>query len=631
MKNNQFNNLPGFGGEGDNTFLRKWGPILLLLIMFSIPWIVTLFTGGIQQTQVSYSFFVQQLERGNIESVLIRGDEISGTLQQEAVTLSKEGEDKGTKVKQFTTYYPTRVSGDLVEKIRDQNIILYTQPEREGNFLTVLLNILPFLFIFWIILRLSKKMRSRGGGLFTIGKSRAKKYEKTRQEETTFDDVAGIESAKAELREIVEFLKNPEKFRNFGAKTPKGVLLVGPPGTGKTLLARAVAGEADVPFFSISGSDFMEMFVGVGASRVRDLFKDAKKQQPSIIFIDELDSIGRSRGAGLGGGHDEREQTLNQMLSELDGFEQDESTIVIAATNRPDILDPALLRPGRFDRQVTTNLPTKKDRLAILKIHGKNKPLSDSADLGRLASGTPGFSGADLANLLNEAALVAVRRGKETIEQDDLEAARDKVILGLERKSVVMSDREKKIVAYHESGHALIAAVLEHSEPVHKVTIIPRERSMGATQQLPEEDRYLYELPYLEDRIAVMMGGRAAEKLKTKTLTSGAENDLKEAQKLARKMVLDWGMAEKFENIAMGSQRQNVFLGEQIASEKQYSENTNKLIDEAVEGILKEAFSRAMENLKDREKILDKIADILLEKEEISGGEIYEFLDGKSV
>jgi cell division protease FtsH len=623
---NQFDKLPGFSGGDNGNFFRKWGPLLLLLLLFTIPWIVTLFSGGVTRTQVSYSFFIQQLNEGNIESVLVRGEEIQGTLKENALTLSTEGDGGGTEVRRFTTFYPAKISSSLISDLQGGNVVVYTQPEREGDFFTVLLNILPFLFIFWIIFRLSKRMRAQGGGLFNVGRNKAKKYEKKRQEETTFDDVAGIESAKAELKEIVDFLKKPDKYRNFGAKTPKGVLLVGPPGTGKTLLARAVAGEADVPFFSISGSDFMEMFVGVGASRVRNLFRDAKKQQPSIIFIDELDSIGRSRGAGLGGGHDEREQTLNQLLSELDGFEQDESTIVLAATNRPDILDPALQRPGRFDRQITTNLPPKKDRTSILRIHSKNKPLAESVDLERLASSTPGFSGADLANLLNEAALIAVKNGKKEIEQEDLDTARDKVILGLERKSVVMSDREKEIVAYHESGHALVAALLPNAEPVHKVTIIPRDRSMGATQQLPEEDRYLYELAYLQDRISVMMGGRAAEKLKTGTLTSGAENDLKEAQKLARKMVLDWGMAEQFENIAMGSQRQNVFLGEQIAAEKEYSEETNRHIDEAVQKLLTDAFNRATENLQEQEKVLDGIAEILLREEEISGRQIYEML-----
>ncbi len=628
-KKSPYNNLPGFTGGNNGNFLRKWGPLLLLILMFSIPWMVTFFTGGVNRTQVSYSFFLQQLESGNVESVLVRGDEIQGTLINQARTPSLDGDGEGKQVKQITTYFPSKLNSEVLATIRQQNVILYTQPEKEGNFLTVLLNILPFLFIFWIIFRLSKRMRSQGGGLFNIGQSKAKKYEKKKQEGTTFDDVAGIESAKEELKEIVDFLKTPDKFQNFGAKTPKGVLLVGPPGTGKTLLARAVAGEADVPFFSISGSDFMEMFVGVGASRVRNLFKDAKKTQPSIIFIDELDSIGRSRGAGLGGGHDEREQTLNQLLSELDGFEQDESTIVIAATNRPDILDPALLRPGRFDRQVTTNLPPKKDRTSILEIHSRNKPIADSVDLEKLAANTPGFSGADLANLLNEAALVAVREGKETIEQEDLETARDKIILGLKRKSVVMSDREKEIVAYHESGHALVAAMLPLSEPVHKVTIIPRERSMGATQQLPEEDKYLYERSYLEDRIAVMMGGRAAEKLKTETLTSGAENDLKEAQRLARKMVLDCGMAEAFENVALGSQRQNVFVGEQIAVEKQSSEETNRHIDKSVQEFLNNAFSRAIETLEKHEKVLETVAETLLENEEIPGNKIYELLQNE--
>jgi cell division protease FtsH len=464
-----------------------------------------------------------------------------------------------------------------------------------------------------------------GGGMFNVGQNKAKR-QKSEDVDTTFGDVAGIESAKNELKEIVEYLKHPKKFEDLGAKTPTGVLLVGPPGTGKTLLARAVAGEADVPFFSISGSDFMEMFVGVGASRVRNLFKDAKKKSPCIIFIDELDSIGRSRGAGLGGGHDEREQTLNQLLSELDGFEKNENVVVLAGTNRPDILDKALLRPGRFDRRVTTHLPTMADRKLILELHAKEKSIADDVDLEKVARNTPGFSGADLSNLLNEAALQAAREGKEEMDQQSVDTARDKILLGLERKGVALSDHDKKVLAYHEAGHAVVSALMENAEPVHKVTIIPRENSMGVTQQLPERDRFLYEKAYLEDRLTVMMGGRASEQYKMSTLTSGAENDLKQAQQLARKMVLDWGMSERYANVAHGGERKAVFLGEDIGQQRDYSDQTAYQIDEQIEKILTEAYDRARSTLEENEKGLEKLAEALLDREEVPGSEVYELL-----
>jgi cell division protease FtsH len=464
--------------------------------------------------------------------------------------------------------------------------------------------------------------------MFNIGKSKAKLYQR-KKESTNFEDVAGIASAKRELEEIVEFLKNPRMFERIGAKNPKGVLLVGPPGSGKTLLARAVAGEAEVPFFSITGSDFMEMFVGVGASRVRNLFRDAKKNSPSIIFIDELDSIGRHRGAGLGGGHDEREQTLNQLLSEMDGFEPNQSTIVMAATNRPDILDPALLRPGRFDRRVTVDMPTMKDREEILKIHARGKPLSKDVDLEKVGRSTPGFSGADLENLLNEAALIAARKKKSAIGTADINEAFDKILLGLERSNMALTEQEKRTLAYHESGHALLAVMLPRTDPIHKVTIIPRARSMGVTQQLPERDKYIYEKDYLLDRIAVMMGGRAAEELKNGAMTSGAENDLKQATKLARKMVLDWGMSEKLQHRALGSQKQSVFLGEEIGHPREYSEATAREIDEEVAKILNNAYTRAVSTLSAEEDKLERLADALLEKEALDGQEVEQLVGKK--
>jgi cell division protease FtsH len=421
-------------------------------------------------------------------------------------------------------------------------------------------------------------------------------------------------------------LREPKKFKSIGGKVPKGVLLLGPPGTGKTLLARAVAGEAEVPFFSITGSDFMEMFVGVGASRVRNMFKDAKKRAPSIIFIDELDSIGRRRGAGLGGGHDEREQTLNQLLSELDGFEPNENVIVMGATNRPDILDPALLRPGRFDRRITVEMPTMQDRLEILKVHARNKPLAEDVDLERVARSTPGFSGADLENLLNEAALLAAREQSQQIEKHHIDQAIDKVLMGLERGGLGLTEEECAMLAYHESGHAIVAALLPKADPIHKVSIVPRGRAMGVTQQLPEKERYIYGKDYMLDRLAVMMGGRAAESLVWETATSGAEDDLKQATRLARKMILDWGMSEQLGNLALGGERENIFLGEEIAQRREYSETTAREIDEEIKRILGSCFERAGKVLREHREGLDRLAEMLQDEEEVPGERVMEVL-----
>lgn len=617
---------PGSGqGPGGGLFGR-FSPIVFILLIFLLPWIVTLFAGIGQRSQISYDRFKQELETGNVQTVTIQGEKITGTFNQPISTDNMRGE---TTV--FTTFFPSRVSENLVTTMRNQNVEIVTKPSEQGGFFAVLLNFLPLLLMIGIFYFVWRNVRGQGRGgqnLFSIGQSKARRYKETNVK-TTFNDVAGIESAKYELQEIVGFLKKPEKYRKIGASTPKGILLVGPPGGGKTLLARAVAGEAGVPFFSISGSDFMEMFVGVGASRVRNMFNEAKKEKPSIIFIDELDSIGRTRGAGLGGGHDEREQTLNQLLSEMDGFEKNESVIVMAATNRPDILDPALLRPGRFDRKVTITLPTMKDREAILKIHSREKPLADDVDLEKVSRNTPGFSGADLENLLNEASLLAAQKDKTQIEQEDLNLARDKILLGLERKSVIFTEREKQVVAWHEMGHALVAALLPNTDPIHKVSIIPREYTMGTTQQLPEQDRYLYDKEYILDRIKVMMGGRAAENFKANTETSGAENDLKQAQQLARKMVLDWGMSEKFKHVALGSQRKQVFLGEEIGHQREYSEETTRIIDEEVQSILSSAYKEAYTLLTEHKDVFDELTQQLLDKEEIQGKEIYELLEHK--
>ncbi len=522
--------------------------------------------------------------------------------------------------KKFVTYVPSFGDNGLLPLLQSQKVDIVTEPKKDLSFWgEVLASILPLLTFIGLAIYLVRRSGFAGKrGMFSFGASRARLYER-QKERTTFKDVAGLHGAKVELQEIVEFLKDPARIERLGGKPPKGVLLVGPPGTGKTLLARAVAGEAEVPFFSITGSDFMEMFVGVGASRVRDLFGEAKKNAPSIIFIDEIDSIGRRRGAGVGGGHDEREQTLNQMLSEMDGFEATQNVIVFAATNRPDILDPALLRPGRFDRQVTVDLPTYQDRIEILQIHARKKPLAEDVDLSVVARGTPGFSGADLANLLNEAALLAARLDKKKIDASDISEARDKVIMGLERENLVLSDDERRLLAYHEAGHALVAALLPNADPVHKVTIIPRGRAMGVTQQLPERDRYLYTRDYMLDRMAVMMGGRAAEELSMGTMTSGAQDDLTQATRLARHMVLDWGMSHRLGPVHLGGDEQEVFLGEDLARTRAFSDQTAHEVDLEVRAILEEAMDRARTLLTDYRASLDRIVDALIENEQISG------------
>jgi cell division protease FtsH len=620
-----------------------WGLLAWLLIGgVVIPWLYSLWSGDLNRVQISYSMFRQQLQADNIERVIVTGTQIEGELRK-PVPLTMVSEDKdeetsaltrffgqgsaeneGEKTETFTkfiTYLPSFGDEGLLTLLETHNVEIDSRPDTQFSWITLISNFLPWFLILGVAYMFLRQMRARGQNIFSIGQSRARLYDR-RKEGTTFEDVAGAQGAKAELQEIIEFLKNPDRFQRLGGEMPKGVLLVGPPGTGKTLMARAVAGEADVPFFSITGSDFMEMFVGVGASRVRDLFDDAKKASPSIIFIDELDSIGRRRGAGLGGAHDEREQTLNQLLSELDGFEPNEDVIVMAATNRPDILDPALLRPGRFDRRITVDLPTMKDRLEILKIHARDKPLADDVDLERLARGTPGFSGADLENLLNEAALLAARRDVDAISRRDIEEARDKIMMGLARENLALTDEECKLLAYHEAGHAVVAAVLPNADPIHKVTIVPRGRAMGVTQQLPEKDKYIFPKSYMMDRLAVMMGGRAAENLVFDAATSGAANDLKQATRLARKMVLDWGMSERLSHIALGGRREQVFLGEEIAQRREYSEATAREVDQEIQAILKDVYDRAFSTLQEYRSELDKVANALLENEEIPGEEV---------
>ncbi len=598
--------------------------IAILFLIILVPWLWTMFRNVGQQ--ISYSQFINFVEQDQVAEVIIAGDEITGTMKS-PVTIPAEGNgDEPAEVTHFTTFIPEFAGEGLMSTLRDHNVDITVNPQSDIAWWTILINVLPFVFLIGIGYMIFQRMQGQGSAIFSMRQSGAKRYQRDDQR-TTFDDVAGCQGAKRELREVIAFLKDPLKFERLGGEIPLGVLLVGPPGTGKTLLARAVAGEADVPFFNITGSDFMEMFVGVGASRVRDLFEKAKQASPSIVFIDELDSIGRRRGAGLGGGHDEREQTLNQLLSELDGFEPNTNVIVMGASNRPDILDPALLRPGRFDRRITVNMPTMKDRKAILEIHSQDKPLADDVDLEKIARGTPGFSGADLENVLNEAALLAARKDKDVIENEDIEQARDKVMMGLKRESLALTEEECELLAYHEAGHAVVAAVLPHADPIHKVTIVPRGKAMGVTQQLPEKDRYLYNKDYMLDRLAVVMGGRASEELQFDTATSGAENDLKQAKKMVRKMVLDWGMSEKFKNVAFGGGGgEQVFLGEEIAQRRDYSETTAREVDEEVKSILNHAFQRAKDTLQEHREGLDQIVERLLDVEEIPGEEVLEIL-----
>lgn len=520
----------------------------------------------------------------------------------------------------FNTEYPEGFEGEVFQLLVDADIELSTDTEPAG-FQDYFIAFLPWLFLAGFMFYMFSQVRTNGNQIMQFGKSKAKEMD----EETpkvTFKDVAGAEEAKEELEEIKEFLKSPEKFNNLGAKIPKGVLLVGPPGTGKTLLARAVAGESNVPFYSISGSDFVEMFVGVGASRVRDLFKKAKESSPAIIFIDEIDAVGRMRGAGLGGGHDEREQTLNQLLVEMDGFESNQGVILMAATNRPDVLDPALLRPGRFDRQVIVDRPDLDGRTQILKVHSKDKPLVKTIDLKTIAKQTPGFTGADLANLLNESALLAARRNKKTISNTDIENSIDRVLAGPEKKSRLMSEEEKKIIAYHETGHALVGWALPNADPIHKVTIIPRGRALGYTQALPESEKYLSSKAELKDRLAMLMGGRVAEELVFKDPTTGASNDIEKATDIARRMVMEFGMSDKLGPMLFGKGSNEVFLGRDYGRQQDYSDEVASSIDDEVKILLNDAHITAGKILKKFKKQMDTMVDILMEKETIDREEV---------
>ncbi|HIE64886.1 MAG: ATP-dependent zinc metalloprotease FtsH [Nitrospira sp.] len=557
------------------------------------------------EDEIIFSDFMSKVEKSEVSEVTIKENFISGILKD------------GTKFKTYMTDFP-----DLVSILRKENVRISAKPpELPPWYMTFLMTWGPFILFIGLWVFFMRQMQMGGNKAMSFGKSRARLLSEEKKK-ITFADVAGIEEAKVEVEEIIEFLKDPPKFQKLGGRIPKGVLIIGPPGTGKTLLAKAIAGEADAPFFSISGSDFVEMFVGVGASRVRDLFEQGKKNAPCIIFIDEIDAVGRHRGAGLGGGHDEREQTLNQLLVEMDGFETTEGVILIAATNRPDVLDPALLRPGRFDRQITVSRPDLRGRHEILKVHTRKIPMDKNVELKLIARSTPGFTGADLENLVNEAALLAARLDKKTVEMDDIEAAKDKVLMGVERKSMSISEEEKKTTAYHEAGHTLVAKLLPGTDPIHKVTIIPRGRALGVTMQLPTDDRYSYHKEFLYNNIAIMMGGRVAEELVLKHITTGAGNDIEKATELARKMVCEWGMSEKLGPLSFGKKEQEIFLGREISQHKDYSEHTAIEIDKEVRRLVTENYERAKDLITKNMKTLRALAEALLEKESLNAKEI---------
>jgi cell division protease FtsH len=555
--------------------------------------------------EVIFSDFVAAVDRGEVQEVTLQGHNIQGKY--------RNGE-------RFRTFAPN--DPELVKTLRDKKVKITAKPEDESPWYMVLLvNWFPMLLLIGVWIFFMRQMQVGGGKAMSFGKSRAKLLTEN-QHKVTFNDVAGVEEAKEELQEIIAFLKDPKKFTRLGGRIPKGCILVGPPGTGKTLLARAIAGEAGVPFFSISGSDFVEMFVGVGASRVRDLFVQGKKNAPCIIFIDEIDAVGRHRGAGLGGGHDEREQTLNQLLVEMDGFEANEGVILIAATNRPDVLDPALLRPGRFDRRVVVPRPDVKGREGILAVHTRRVPLAPDVDVSVLARGTPGFAGADLENLVNEAALQAARNNKDKVDMNDFELAKDKVMMGTERRSMIISEEEKRNTAFHEAGHTLVAKLLPGTDPVHKVTIIPRGMALGLTQQLPIDEKHTYPKEYLLNNLAILFGGRVAEELVLNHMTTGAGNDIERATELARKMVCEWGMSEKLGPMTFGKKEEQIFLGRDFTQQQDYSESTAVEIDAEVRRIIQASYQRAKELLHSNLHLLHKIAEKLLEKESLDGPEI---------
>ena len=585
---------------------------VVMAVTALLIWAVVRSSTGEHVNDYTFTQFVNQVQGGNVQDVTIAGSDVTGVLKKD------------------NTKFKTTIPGnypDLYKDLLGKDVRVTIKDESNGSWVTWLANGLPLLLLVGLWIFFMRQMQSGGNKALSFGKSRARLLS-TQHKKVTFKDVAGVEEAKEELQEIIEFLREPQKFQKLGGRIPKGVLLVGSPGTGKTLLARAIAGEANVPFFSISGSDFVEMFVGVGASRVRDLFEQGKKNAPCIIFIDEIDAVGRHRGAGLGGGHDEREQTLNQLLVEMDGFESNEGVILIAATNRPDVLDPALLRPGRFDRRVVVPLPDVKGREAILKVHTKKVPLAEDVELPVLARGTPGFSGADLANLVNESALLAARQNRKQVSMRDLDTAKDKVLMGPERRSLILSDEEKRNTAFHEAGHALVASLLPNADPLHKVTIIPRGMALGVTMQLPLDDKHTYTRDYLEAQLAIMMGGRVAEELFLNHITTGAGNDIEQATGVARRMVCEFGMSD-LGPLAYGKNQQEIFLGRDLATQRDFSEDTAIKIDQEVKKFVVTGYQRAKDILTSNRDTLVRIAEALLVREVLDASEVKLLLAGK--
>ncbi len=585
---------------------------VVLAVTALLIWAVVRSSTGEHVNNYTFTEFVNQVDNGNVQQVTISGGSVTGVLKKDNAKF------KTTIPSNYPDLYKNLVSKDVRVTIKDDS---------NGTWMTWLANGLPLLLLVGLWIFFMRQMQSGGNKALSFGKSRARLLS-TQHKKVTFKDVAGVQEAKEELQEIIEFLKEPQKFQKLGGRIPKGVLLVGPPGTGKTLLARAIAGEANVPFFSISGSDFVEMFVGVGASRVRDLFEQGKKNAPCIIFIDEIDAVGRHRGAGLGGGHDEREQTLNQLLVEMDGFESNEGVILISATNRPDVLDPALLRPGRFDRRVVVDRPDVKGREAILKVHTKKIPLSEDVNLAVLARGTPGFSGADLANLVNESALLAARQSRKQVSMRDLDTAKDKVLMGPERRSMILSDAEKRNTAFHEGGHALVAATLPNADPLHKVTIIPRGMALGVTMQLPLDDKHTYTKDFLESQLAIMMGGRVAEELFLNHITTGAGNDIEQATGIARRMVCEFGMSD-LGPLSYGKNQQEIFLGRDLATQRDFSEDTAIKIDQEVKKFVVTGYQRAKDILTSNRETLVRIAEALLVREVLDAVEVKLLIEGK--
>ncbi len=605
--------------KGTPNYLK--GLVFWILIFLSFALLIAYFSEKrTPVAEVSYSKFLEQVDKGNIKEVVITEKEITGSFKT-PLSIKEKNFNK------FKLPLPLP-KPDLLDLLTSKGIEVHTKVK--NPFWEILVGYAPWFLIFIVFWFLFfRQIQGGSSKAFSFGKVKAKILTEDKPK-VTFDDVAGCDEAKEELKEVIEFLKSPQKFQRLGARIPKGVLLLGPPGTGKTLLAKAVAGEAKVPFLSISGSDFVELFVGVGAARVRDLFDQAKKMAPAIVFIDEIDAVGRLRGAGLGGGHDEREQTLNQLLVEMDGFDTKDGVIIMAATNRPDILDPALLRPGRFDRQIVIDRPDVRGREDILRIHTRKIPLAENIDLKKLARGTPGFAGADLANMVNEAALLAARKGKNLVEMEDFEEAKDKILMGLARKSLALSSEEKKLIAYHEAGHALVSKFVPNADPIHKVTIIPRGRALGVTQQLPEDDRHIYSKEYLESQLSVLLGGRAAEKIALNTETTGAASDLERATEIARKMVCEWGMSEKVGAVTFGKVEEEIFLGRELGMKRYYSEKTAELIDQEIKNIVENAEDTAEEIVKEKREILEKIVEKLLEKEILDSDEIDEIIKQSS-